>query len=126
MKEKDLKLSEGKKIIIATYAMAAEALDIKTLTTLIMATPKTDVTQAVGRILRVKHKQPLIIDIIDQHGIFKNQWYKRVAFYKKQKYKIIHTTNERFKDNLWDMIYDPQNKQKREAKKKTTQCLIEL
>ena len=44
MKEKDLKISEGKKVIIATYAMAEEGLDIKTLT-LIMATPKVDVTQ---------------------------------------------------------------------------------
>ena len=32
--------------------MAEEGLDIKTLTTLIMATPKVDVTQSVGRILR--------------------------------------------------------------------------
>ena len=31
MKEKDLKISEGKKVIIATYAMAEEGLDIKTL-----------------------------------------------------------------------------------------------
>ena len=34
--------------------MASEALDIKTLTTLVMATPKTDITQAVGRILPLK------------------------------------------------------------------------
>jgi NDP-sugar pyrophosphorylase family protein len=47
-------LSESKKVIIATYAMASEGLDIKTLTTLIMASPKTDVCQSVGRILRVK------------------------------------------------------------------------
>ena len=53
MKEKDLKETESKKIVVATYSMAAEALDIKTLTTLVLATPKTDVTQAVGRILRV-------------------------------------------------------------------------
>ena len=31
MKEKDLKISEGKNIVIATYKMAEEALDIKTL-----------------------------------------------------------------------------------------------
>ena len=54
MKESELKKSELKKIIIGTYAMASEALDIKTLTTLVMATPKTDITQAVGRILRTK------------------------------------------------------------------------
>ena len=100
MKQKDLKESESKQIIIATYSMASEGLDIKTLTTLILATPKTDVEQAVGRIMRVKHSSPLIIDIIDQHKIFKNQWLKRRAFYLKNKYKIITTDN--YKMNQWN------------------------
>jgi superfamily II DNA or RNA helicase len=89
MKESALKTSETKKIIIATYAMAAEALDIKTLNVLVMATPKTDIEQAVGRILRDKHGQPIVVDIVDQHKPFKNQWSKRRAFYNKQNYKII-------------------------------------
>jgi superfamily II DNA or RNA helicase len=90
MKEIHLKTSETKKVIVATYSMAAEALDIKTLTTLIMATPKTDIEQAVGRILREKHGvNPLVIDICDQHQPFRNQWSKRRAFYKKQNYKIV-------------------------------------
>lgn len=89
MKEADLKISETKMVIIATYSMAAEALDIKTLTTLIMATPKTDIEQAVGRILREKHGNPMVVDIIDQHQPFKNQWNKRRSFYKKQNYKIV-------------------------------------
>jgi superfamily II DNA or RNA helicase len=88
MKESALKDSETKKVIIATYSMASEALDIKTLTTLIMATPKTDIEQAVGRILREKHSNPLIIDIVDSHKIFKNQWKKRKTFYKQNKYVI--------------------------------------
>ena len=90
MKEFALKETEGKHIVIATYSMAAEALDIKTLTTLIMATPKTDIEQAVGRILREKHGNPIVVDIIDQHTPFKNQWRKRRQFYKKQNYKIIN------------------------------------
>ena len=53
MKQKDLQETETKQIVIATYAMA-EALDIKTLSRLVMATPKTDITQSVGRILRMK------------------------------------------------------------------------
>jgi superfamily II DNA or RNA helicase len=89
MKEAALKLSETKQVIIATYSMAAEALDIKTLTTLIMATPKTDIEQAVGRILREKTGNKMIVDIIDSHVPFKNQWNKRRAFYRKQNYKII-------------------------------------
>lgn len=93
MKEEALKESEGKKIIIATYSMAAEALDIKTLTTLVMATPKTDIEQAVGRILRDRHSSPLIVDIVDQHGIFMNQWKKRKTFYKSNRYEITEIRN---------------------------------
>jgi len=88
MKEVDLKKSELKQVIIATYAMAAEALDIKTLTTLILATPKTDVVQAVGRILRVKHDRPLVIDIIDSHDVFMSQWQKRRKYYASNNYVI--------------------------------------
>jgi superfamily II DNA or RNA helicase len=93
MKENLLKESESKKIIIATYAMASEGLDIKTLTTLFMATPKSDVCQSVGRILRSKHSTPLVIDIVDNHTIFKNQYKKRKAYYSKKKYNIEAFTN---------------------------------
>ena len=96
MKEKDLKETEGKKVVIATYAMAEEALDIKTLSTLIMATPRTDVTQAVGRILRVKHERPLVVDIVDSHEIFQRQWKKRRTFYTKNKYTIEQTTSGKY------------------------------
>jgi superfamily II DNA or RNA helicase len=89
MKQAALKETETKKIVLATYAMAEEALDIKTLTTLILATPKTDVTQAVGRILRVKHERPTVIDIVDTHPTFQNQWNKRRSFYNKQGYTIL-------------------------------------
>lgn len=94
MKDSQLKESETKKVIIATYAMASEGLDIKTLTTLLMATPKTDVCQSVGRILRSKHARPLVIDIIDDHDIFRRQFKKRKSYYNKKKYNI------RMYDNL--------------------------
>lgn len=100
MKEKALKETETKQVVIATYAMAAEALDIKTLTTLIMATSKTDIQQSVGRILREKHSQPIVVDIIDTHDIFKSQWNKRKVFYKKEKYKILHTNSDKYDANI--------------------------
>jgi superfamily II DNA or RNA helicase len=106
MKESALKETEGKKIVIATYAMAAEALDIKTLTTLIMATPKTDIEQSVGRILREKHSQPVVVDIIDSHDVFKNQWRKRKTFYKRENYKIIYTTSHRYIPDASKWIVD--------------------
>jgi superfamily II DNA or RNA helicase len=95
MKEVALKETESKKIVIATYSMAAEALDIKSLTTLLMATPKTDIEQAVGRILREKHGNPVVIDIIDQHQPFRNQWKKRKTFYKKQNYQIVYPNKKK-------------------------------
>ena len=100
MKEKDLKISESKQLILATYAMAAEGLDIPTLTTLILATPKSDIIQSVGRILRVKHSNPLIIDIVDQHDCFINQFAKRKAFYNEKNYKIIRTNNDKYIDYI--------------------------
>jgi superfamily II DNA or RNA helicase len=109
MKETALKETETKKVVIATYAMAAEALDIKTLTTLIMATPKTDIEQSVGRILREKHSSPIVVDIVDSHDLFKNQWRKRKTFYKKENYKIIYTISTDYTTDLstWKLIYQP-------------------
>tara|TARA_B110000261_G_C13090111_1_gene359605 strand:- start:134 stop:2728 length:2595 start_codon:yes stop_codon:yes gene_type:complete len=103
MKKEALKLSESKQIILATYAMAAEALDIKTLTTLLLATPKSDIIQAVGRILREKHTQPLVIDIVDSHDVFMGQFTKRRAFYKQNEYKIIRSNNHKYIEYMKDI-----------------------
>ena len=102
MKKVDLKNSESKKIILATYGMASEGLDIKSLTTLVLATPISDVEQSVGRIIRIKHDNPLVIDIIDKHDIFNKQWNKRKQFYNKKNYKII--MYEDYKKNEWREI----------------------
>lgn len=100
MKDEDLKKSESKKIILATFSMAAEALDIKSLTSLFLASPKSDIIQAVGRILREKHTNPLIIDLIDNHDVFLNQFNKRRAFYNEKNYKIIRTNEEKYNDYI--------------------------
>ncbi len=123
MKESALKETETKKVVIATYAMAAEALDIKTLTTLIMATPKTDIEQSVGRILREKHSSPIVVDIVDSHDLFKNQWRKRKTFYKKENYKIIYTISTNYTTDLtrWTTVYNPKScLQTSKSKTKTT------
>ena len=120
MKEEQLKESETKKIIIATYAMASEGLDIKTLTTLCMATPKTDVCQSVGRILRSKHKRPLVIDIIDKHDIFQRQFNKRKTYYNKKKYKI-----QKY-NNLTRYINDEFSQLPVKSKKQKPQCFINI
>lgn len=55
-------------IIVGTFQMAKEGLDIPELDTLVIAAPTSDVEQAVGRIQR-QHpgkKQPLVIDVLDE------------------------------------------------------------
>lgn len=104
MKDKDRKASEDCQVIIATYSMAAEGLDIKSLTTLLMATPKTDIVQAVGRILRVKHQQPLVIDIVDTHDVFQRQWVQRRRFYNKQNYEMFEISNHNFSTRNYSKI----------------------
>lgn len=91
MKQRDLKMSEGRTVILATFAMAAEALDIPTLTTLFMITSKSDIVQSVGRILRAKNvSSPVIYDIIDHHPVFKNQWQRqRLPFYRGENYRVV-------------------------------------
>lgn len=110
MKESALKESESKQVVLATYSMAAEGLDIKSLTTLFMITPMTSIEQSVGRILRQKHEfAPIVVDIIDSHDNFQRQWIKRKSFYKKQNYKIIQTTSTTYEADAskWRVTYEP-------------------
>jgi len=128
MKEKDLKVTEGRRIVLATYAMAAEALDIKTLSTLVMATPKTDIEQSVGRILRAKGQNPIVVDILDSHEYLKRQWNTRRLFYKKCNYRITSTDIDGYTGfesmDRWRLEYDPVTAVK-EAKEKK-KCMITI
>ena len=80
-----------KSILIATYSMCKEGFDVPTLNTLVMATPRPDVDQVVGRILRVEKSarkaNPLIVDIVDPQ--FRRQFGERNALYKKRDYTIM-------------------------------------
>jgi superfamily II DNA or RNA helicase len=89
MKRIKLEISSEKQIIIGTYEMAQEGLDIADLDTLILASPlKGNITQTCGRILRgCNVYQPLIIDIVDQINPFINQSKSRFKYYLSNSYK---------------------------------------
>ena len=88
----DLKESEKQNILLGTYNMVSEGFDLPKLNTLVLASPKSDVEQSVGRIQRQLKEDrkytPLIIDIVDQFSLFNNQGIKRKTFYKKKGYNI--------------------------------------
>ena len=81
---------ESKRILIATYQMCKEGFDVATLNTLVIATPRPDVDQIVGRILRVEKTKrkvsPLIIDIVDP--AFRRQFQERLSLYTKREYRV--------------------------------------
>jgi superfamily II DNA or RNA helicase len=80
----------SKRILIATYQMCKEGFDVATLNTLVIATPRPDVDQIVGRIMRVEKEgrkiAPLIIDIVD--CAFRRQFQERLALYRKRSYVV--------------------------------------
>jgi len=79
-----------KTVLIATYSMCKEGFDVPTLNTLVMATPRPDIDQIVGRILRVEKAgravHPLIVDIVDPQ--FKRQFGARNTLYRRRQYKV--------------------------------------
>lgn len=79
-----------KRILIATYHMCKEGFDVESLNTLVIATPRPDVDQIVGRILRTEKEKrkihPLIIDVVDPQ--FRRQFQERLSLYKKRSYNV--------------------------------------
>ena len=79
-------------ILWATYAMASEAMNIKTLNCVLMASPRRKIEQSIGRILRQRPEErtvaPLILDLVDGHSPLGGQSRQRIMFYKKCGYKI--------------------------------------
>lgn len=129
MKPSDLKESEEKQIVLATYAMAAEALDIKMLNTLIMVSPKTDIIQSVGRILRTANDGKIIVDIVDSHEVFQNQWKKRRAFYKKSNYTIKTIGYNEYRNmdtDTWKTIHAQKKTDTETCKEEKNTCMLDI
>ena len=99
MKEKDLQETETKDVILGTFMMASEGFDCKyPLDTIFLTSPKSNIEQAVGRILRQDAKDrkftPLIYDIADDFSLFGKQKNKRIVFYNKNNYNMKFYDND--------------------------------
>ena len=100
-----------------------------------MASPKTDITQSVGRILRVRHDNPIVVDIVDRHDTFQNQWRQRKTFYRKCNYRILSMDSVRYQgmsvdwknDKTWSKVFEPRGSNKKEeGEKSQKKCLISI
>ena len=89
-----LKRAENERIcqiLFTTFRMGEEGLDIPRMNTLVLASPKKQIEQLVGRITRGKSGKggidPVVYDIVDDNaGIFKSMALKRKRVYKRLGY----------------------------------------
>ena len=80
--------TKKKHILLATYQLAKEGLDVPCLDRLLLATPVKDyaiVVQSVGRIARVCEGkgEPVVYDYVDDIGFLQGMWKKRCTSYRK-------------------------------------------
>ena len=95
----ELEESKESNVLLATYAMAKEGLDIPSLDALVLSSPRSDVVQACGRILHSNtNKRPVIVDIVDQWFLGRSQFNKRNVYYTQAGF---HVRFENFVGVLW-------------------------
>ena len=81
------------RICFATYKMASEATNVPWWDTCVLTTPKADVVQPVGRILRewAGKKNPLVLDLCDwNHRVLATFAHKRYQWYESIGAEIVN------------------------------------
>lgn len=102
-----LEASKSCRVILATYDMAMEGLNIKSLNTLLLASPLVglttqkvrgeervfcnDIKQTVGRILRDRHSDMprIVVDVVDCFSNYYGWAQQRERYYRKEKYRVL-------------------------------------
>jgi hypothetical protein len=86
--------------------------------------------QCVGRILRVKRDNPIIVDIVDSHPTFQNQWNKRKTYYRKCNYTILQGTSisncESTQRRCHKKTSDVSSEEEEEEEEKKIECEVDL
>ena len=76
-------VKNNKRVVLATYAMCSEGTNAPHWDTLVLATPRSNVKQAIGRILRLvpDKRQPVVLDLVDENSVLKSFYYSRLRQY---------------------------------------------
>ena len=95
MKKKELEQSVTCDILLGTFQMCREGLDIPEIDTLYLSSPKSDVEQIVGRALRFHKdkKEPVIVDLVDSLPICLDFAHKRLRQYRKLGYTVVKSVD---------------------------------
>ena len=85
-------------VVFGTYSMLGVGVSLNHLSTIVLATPKPEITQFVGRVLRDPEPtvSPLIVDVVDHLGVTGNYGFlhttwrdRRARYYRRQGFEII-------------------------------------
>lgn len=102
MKEKALDEAAAKRIVLTTYKMTAKAVDKPWWDTAVMGTPRSDIRQIVGRILREYEGKknfgedkpgtfPLVFDVVDGDSwVLANYAKGRDKYYQQVKAEVVN------------------------------------
>jgi DNA or RNA helicases of superfamily II len=83
MSKIELSHTKQRRVVLGTYQMCSTGTDVPKWDTLVMATPRADVKQTIGRVLRSMDgkKQPIIFDLVDKDAIFQGFHLSRLKQY---------------------------------------------
>lgn len=91
-RKKQRELGTTKPIILTTYKMTSEATDLPWVDTCVLASPRSDVLQTIGRIRREYpgKKQPVVLDLVDDDSfVYKAYHKKRIKWYSSLGAKMV-------------------------------------
>lgn len=95
MTKEALEASKKRKLVLATYKMCSTGTDVPDWDTLILASPRADVKQSIGRVMREKEGKltPVILDPVDADPLFKNFHQSRLKQYRAVGATVVQMTN---------------------------------
>ena len=85
---------ESCRVLFTSFRMGEEGLDIPRMNTLVLASPKKQVEQLVGRITRGSAKEggvcPLVVDVVDiRNTMFEGMYKKRARTYRRLGFSFV-------------------------------------
>jgi len=93
MSESEREKAKVKKVVLATYQMVKEGTNVPHWDTAVLATPRADVKQAIGRVLREckDKKQPIVFDLVDvQIPLMEQYFMGRLRQYQEGKANVVN------------------------------------
>lgn len=84
-------LGKTKRVVLCTYGYTSEGTNVPAWDTLVMATPRANVKQPVGRVIRkIEGKRtPIVLDLVDANPTLNSFYFARLKTYYELKAEVV-------------------------------------